>query len=53
MFDYDPPEPHGSVPTREYVMPISIVDFFIIIVAVDTADRIFSKDSSFTTINWR
>lgn len=45
--------PHGNVPTRDYVMPIGILDFFIIIVAVDVADRIFSKDSSFTTINWR
>jgi len=45
--------PHGNVPMRFYVMPIGIVDFFIIIVAVDTADRIFSKDFSLTTINWR
>jgi hypothetical protein len=45
--------PHGNVPIRDYAIPIGIVDFFIIIVAIDTADRIFSKDSSFTTINWR
>jgi hypothetical protein len=45
--------PHGNVPMRDYVIPVGIVDFFIIIVAVDTADRLFSKDSSFTTINWR
>lgn len=45
--------PRGNVLTHNYVMPIGIVDFFIIIVAVDTADRIFSKDPPFTTINWR
>jgi hypothetical protein len=45
--------PHGNVPTLTYTMPIGIVDFFIIIVLIDTAERIFSKDSSFTTINWR
>ena len=44
---------HGNVPTLTYTMPIGIVDFFVIIVAVDTADRIFSKDSDITTINWR
>lgn len=38
--------PQGSAPTLVYTMPIGIVDFFIIIVAVDTADRLFSKDSS-------
>lgn len=43
--------PHGI--TRSGVVAIGSVDFFIIIVAVDTADRIFSKDPPFTTINWR
>jgi hypothetical protein len=45
--------PQGNVPTLVYTMPIGIVDFFIIIVAIDAADRIFSKDSSSTTINLR
>jgi hypothetical protein len=45
--------PHGNVPTLTYTMPIGIADFFIIIVVIDTADRIFSKDSSFISINWR
>jgi hypothetical protein len=45
--------PQGNVPTLVYTMPIGILDFFIIIVALDTVDRIFSKDSSSTTINCR
>ena len=44
--------PQGNVPTLVYTMPIGIVDFFIILVVVDTADKIFSKDSSSTTINY-
>jgi hypothetical protein len=43
--------PQGNVPTLVYTMPIGIVDFFIIIVVVDTADRIFSKDPSSRTIS--
>jgi hypothetical protein len=43
--------PQGNVPTIFYTMPIGLAAFLSIIVAIDTADRIFSNDSSFTTIN--
>lgn len=45
--------PQGNVPTRVYAMPFATLDFFIVIVLIDIADSIFSKDSSLTTINWR
>ena len=43
--------PQGSLPTRFYTAPIGIVDFFIILVAIDTVEKFFSKDSGLNN-NW-
>jgi len=42
--------PQGSLPTRFYTVPIGIIDFFITLVAIDTVEKFFSKDSGLITI---
>jgi len=43
--------PQGSLPTRFYTVPIGIIDFFITLVAIDTVEKFFSKDSGLNN-NW-